>query len=147
MKKILPPQLFYLTIAIMAMLFFFLPVEYILTYPYNLLGIIFVAIGLLTAIAGKKQFLKLKTNIKTFNEPDMLVSDGLFAYSRNPMYLGFSLAIIGFSVLFGNLSSMVAAVVFIVLTDRWYIRYEEKVMREKFGDEYEDYCQRTRRWI
>ena len=84
----------------------------------------------------------------TFDKPSKLLTNGLFKYSRNPIYLGLLLAILGVALLTkGSILSLSIVLIFFVITDRWYIAFEEKMMLEKFGDEYTDYCKKVRRWI
>ena len=148
MKKLLPPILFVLFVIAMALLCWSLGSPHQLSHPFTLVGLLFVAAGLMLAISGKKLFKKLGTNVMTFDEPDVLVTEGVFRYSRNPMYLGFVIALLGFAFLMGAaLSSFILTLLFLVITDKWYIAYEENVMRSKFGDEYEAYCRSVRRWI
>ena len=117
-------------------------------YPYNLLGIFGVAIGLFISIKGKALFKTLGTNIMTFDNPDKLVTEGIYQYSRNPMYLGFVVALLGFALLTGaSIVSFLFVVLFFLITDRWYIAFEEKAMMKTFGREYKAYCQAVRRWI
>lgn len=104
--------------------------------------------GLFIAQSSKKLFVKLKTNVNTFDEPGKLITNRIFRYSRNPMYLGFVIAIIGMALIYqGAISSFVLALLFFVIVDRWYIKFEEGAMLNKFGKEYRDYCSKTRRWI
>jgi protein-S-isoprenylcysteine O-methyltransferase Ste14 len=148
MKKLLPPLLFILFAVLMGVLCWGFGFKHNILYPLNLIGLPFLLTGLLIAQANKKLFIKLKTNVNTFNEPDKLVTTGVFKYSRNPMYLGFAIAMIGIAILYqGAISSFLLAVVFFVIVDRWYIKFEERAMLNKFGKEYKLYCQNTRRWI
>jgi protein-S-isoprenylcysteine O-methyltransferase Ste14 len=147
-KKRLPPLLFLLFAVVMGVICWGFGFKHNILYPYNLLGLPFLLTGLFIAQTSKKLFIKLKTNVNTFDEPDKLVITGLFKYSRNPMYLGFVIAIIGIALLYqGAISSFVLALLFFVIVDRWYIKFEESAMLNKFGKEYEMYCQNTRRWI
>jgi protein-S-isoprenylcysteine O-methyltransferase Ste14 len=148
MKKILPPFLFLFFALLMPFICWGLGLTHYIQFPYNLAGIPFLFLGLGAAKVSKKQFQRLGTNVSTFNQPDILVTDGLFKLTRNPMYLGFAIAIIGLAILYqGALSSFIVALLFIIITDRWYIKFEEKAMTSMFGKEYEDYCKNTRRWI
>jgi len=148
MKKLLPPLLFVLFAILMGVLCWGFGFKHNIIYPLNLIGLPFLLTGLLIAQASKKLFIKLKTNVNTFDEPDKLVATGFYRYSRNPMYLGFAVAIIGIAVLYqGAISSFILAIIFLIVTDRWYIKFEERAMLNKFGKEYESYCQNTRRWI
>ena len=117
-------------------------------YPYNLFGIILLSAGIIIAQTSKNLFLKLRTNVNTFDNPDKLVTEGLYKFSRNPMYLGFVIALAGIAVLYqAAISSFLLVALFILITDRWYIKYEENVMMEQFGEQYIQYCEKTRRWI
>lgn len=148
MKKILPPILFIIFVLAMALICWIMGSPHTINYPYNLIGLLFVAAGTLLAVAGKRLFNRLGTNVMTFDEPDMLVTEGVFQYSRNPMYLGFVISMVGFSLLMGAaISSFLLTGVFLFITDRRYIAFEEEAMRRKFGQDYEKYCRKVRRWI
>ncbi|WP_161953500.1 methyltransferase family protein [Prosthecochloris marina] len=147
MKKITPPFLFIICIVIMAGLWWMLPLVRFVPFPINLLGVLVFAVGLGIAKRGSDVFEKEGTNIETFNNPDILVTDGLFRISRNPMYLGFLTALVGMAVMLGNLSSFLVAFVFFIVTDRWYITFEEDAMAKAFGKRYAEYKAKTRRWL
>lgn len=147
MKKILPPFLFALCLLLMAVLHKFLPIVQFVDHPFNLIGVVLFVFGLCMSIIGKRHFSRVGTNIMTFDEPDKLITDGLFRFSRNPMYLGFSIALLGAALFAGSLAMLIIVVMFVVVSDRHYIQYEENVMRNKFGNSYSDYCQSVRRWI
>jgi len=63
------------------------------------------------------------------------------------MYLGFLMALFGFFMLLGCLSPLFGVVLFFVITDRWYIEFEEAAMAKAFGREYPTYKTKTRRWL
>jgi protein-S-isoprenylcysteine O-methyltransferase Ste14 len=145
-KKMLPPTLFVICILIAIFLNFIKPI-YIVKYPYNLLGIIFLISGLYLSMKGSNQFQKVNTNINTFEEPDKLITDGLFKYSRNPMYLGFIIGLLGVIIILGNAQSLIILFFFIIISDQWYVKFEEKMMIIKFEQEYKNYMKTTRRWF
>ena len=148
MKKLLPPVLFIIFVILMGIVCWGFGFSHLVEYPYNLIGLPFLLGGLLLAQASKKIFLRLKTNVDTFKDPDILVTTGIFRFTRNPMYLGFVVSLIGAAILYqGAVSSFILAVIFFVITDRWYIRYEERALLDKFGNEYEMYRTSTRRWV
>ncbi len=148
MVKLLPPFLFLLFVLAIALINAFSNEHLLISFPYNVLGLPILAIGLITAMAGKRVFKKLEANVMTFDEPTLLITQGIYQYTRNPMYLGFAVALAGFCILAGaSTMSLLLTASFIVITDRWYIAYEEKMMRKKFGSDYETYCQSVRRWI
>lgn len=147
MKKLLPPTLFVICIAIMVGLCWLLPIKRFMTLPISLIGILPFVIGLGIAKRGSDLFEKKGTNIETFGDPGMLITNDLYQISRNPMYLGFLIALFGLFILLGCLSSLFAVIVFFIITDRWYIEFEEAAMAKAFGHEYVNYKTRTRRWL
>jgi protein-S-isoprenylcysteine O-methyltransferase Ste14 len=56
-------------------------------------------------------------------------------------------ALIGLSILLGSISPVIGVLVFIILADRWYIPFEERMMTKTFGQKYKSYQARTRRWV
>lgn len=147
MKKIIPPVLFVICIVVMVGLWLVFPIIQFVTFPISLVGILPLVAGLGIAKRGSDIFEKTGTNIETFDDPDILVTDGLYRISRNPMYLGFLVALLGVAIVLGNFSSILVVIGFFVITDRWYINFEEEVMAKKFGDQYEEYKAKTRRWL
>lgn len=131
----------------MVLLWLTLPIKDLLPYPYNLIGALLVVFGIGIAKRGSDIFERAGTNIETFQKPDVLVTDGLFSFSRNPMYLGFVVALLGVAITLGNLSSFAVVLAFILITDRWYIPFEEAAMGEQFGEQYAKYKIKTRRWL
>ena len=147
MKRLLPPRLFLLALAAMGLLAWLLPGPRLLGWPWQVAGVVPMLTGATLTLGGSRLFSQRGTNIKTFDEPGMLVTDGMFGFSRNPMYLGFVLFLVGVAATIGATTPFAVAAAFFVVTDRWYIRFEEAWMRSKFGAAYEDYAASTRRWI
>jgi protein-S-isoprenylcysteine O-methyltransferase Ste14 len=146
-KRIMPPTLFYMCIIFMVLSAWLWPVKTMIGFPFRLIGIVPLCLGLGLAAWGSRKFDEVGTTIKTFDEPSRLVTDGLFRYTRNPIYLGFGLALLGVWTVLGALSPVLGVFVFVAVTDLWYIRFEERKLAERFGREFEAYRARTRRWI
>ncbi len=147
MKKILPPTLFLICWVLMILSHLIWPIRTLVPTPFNLLGFLPLGLGLFMTISSDRQFARIGTNIKTFDEPGQLVTAGWFGYSRNPMYLGIVLALVGTGILLGSLSPVLEVIFFTVVADRWYIPFEERRMAAKFGPAYQDYQLRVRRWL
>jgi protein-S-isoprenylcysteine O-methyltransferase Ste14 len=147
MKKLLPPSLMLLCLIIMLALNWLWPIAHLSILPVNLFGIIPLGLGLASSAMVERQFKAVGANVNTFNAPTRLVTEGLFKYSRNPMYLGLALVLVGVWIMLGSVSPLVGVVGFIVVTDQWYIAYEEHLLGEMFGQAYIDYQARTRRWL
>jgi len=146
-KKMLPPTLWEICLVLMFFLRLAFPIRFVFAYPYNLLGFLPILAGVALNIMADSQFKREKTNVKTFNEPDRLVTIGLFRYCRNPMYLGFTLLLVGGWILSGAASPLLGVLIFALAADRWYIPFEEKRLLNKFGQSYIDYRKKTPRWI
>jgi protein-S-isoprenylcysteine O-methyltransferase Ste14 len=147
MKKIMPTTLLLLALLAMLIVWWLLPADRWISFPERLLGSLPLLVGLGLSIMGSNKFEQVGTNIKTFADPDVLITDGLYRFSRNPMYLGFVLVLLGVTVLLGSLSTLLVTAVYFLITDRWYIQYEEQALTKKFGARYQQYKTRTRRWI
>lgn len=76
-----------------------------------------------------------------------LVTDGIYAVTRNPMYLGASLVLAGGALFLTNLAAWAGPVVFVLYMNRFQIMPEERAMMRLFGPSYEDYRARVRRWL
>jgi protein-S-isoprenylcysteine O-methyltransferase Ste14 len=146
-KNLLPPTFFIICAVIMIIIGLTLPVKNIITFPYNLIGIVVLFLGIGLSVGGSNKFNQVGTNIQTFEEPDILITDGLFKYSRNPMYLGFLTGLLGLFIILGAVSPIILVFIFLIITDKWYITFEEQMMLRKFGKKYIDYQSVTRRWI
>jgi protein-S-isoprenylcysteine O-methyltransferase Ste14 len=125
----------------------FLPRCNVIALPMNFFGVPLVIGGLGMAFYHARLFRKLGTNLTTFDEPGQLVTGGMYRVTRNPMYLGFVLALLGGAIWLGTLAPFGVVITFIIITDRWYIAFEERAMAAKFGAAYDDYRRRVRRWI
>ena len=144
---ILPPIAMLFAAALMAALDTWLPVKILWTAPISYAGGVLIIVGIGIAQWHARLFKRIGTNIQTFGEPTRLSRDGLFRYSRNPMYLGFLMALLGGWIMLGSLSPGVGVLLYAALTNWWYIPFEERAMALKFGDLYAAYCRDVRRWI
>ena len=148
MKWLIPPILLAMTAVAMIALHRVVTMPAIVPTPLNYwIGIPLVVAGLALSAAGSRRFRRAGTNIHTFRRPDVLVRDGVFSFSRNPMYLGFALALLGFAIKLGTPLNFAVVAGFVVVVDLWYIRFEERMAAETFGETYEAYRRETRRWI
>lgn len=146
MQRLLPPVLVLLLGVAATALHITLDVSTI-SATLRWLGIPVGVAGLGISIWGSNRFAAVGTNIQTFDRPDVLVSDGLFRWSRNPMYLGFTLALIGLAIGLGSIVGVLAPGIFLLVANQWYIPFEEKQMRQTFHKQYEDYSQLVMRWL
>jgi protein-S-isoprenylcysteine O-methyltransferase Ste14 len=147
MKFLIPPLLAAICLALMFLLRWAWPTPVFLTPPWTYLGLVLLAAGLTLPIVGVRQFKKARTTHKPFHEAKKLVTTGIYHYTRNPMYMGLTLLLAGACILLAALSTLIPLLIFIAVADRWYIRGEEKMLARKFGQQFEDYKSKTRRWL
>ena len=114
---------------------------------WNLLGLIPTFLGVAINLSADKAFHQARTTVKPFQESTSLVTNGVFRISRNPMYLGFVLILIGIAMLVRSLSPYLVVFVFAIFIDKIYIRTEEYMLTEKFGSKWQAYKAKTRRWL
>jgi len=144
---LLPPVLALLCLIAIVALRLWAPGLVLLRPPATWLGLVPVLAGLALLLAGSRRFARVGTNIRTFDDPDVLVVDGPFRFTRNPMYLGFLLALLGAAMLAGTAAGLAVAALFFAAAQFWYIPFEERAMRRRFGDAYEAYRRRVRPWL
>lgn len=147
MKKIIPPFLFLICIVIMVVIRNVIVIQEIIPKPFNFIGIALIVVGIIMTIVVRKRFEKIDTEIHTFKIPRKLVTNGLFKISRNPIYLGFGISLFGAWVLLGTVLPIIGCVLFIIISNSYYIPFEERRMESVFGNEYRKYKAKVRRWI
>lgn len=148
MIRILPPVLVALLIILMIALKVYAPFmavfpEMISTY----IGIGCILLGAAITLTAASSFFRVKTNIHPFKNPDILVESGMFSITRNPMYLGFLSITLGAALLCNDVSCFIGPVMFFLAANFYYIPFEERAAAAQFGDAYEAYKQKVRRWL
>lgn len=117
----------------------------ILTYA----GFGLVAVGAVILIASVLKFSQEKTTINPLDpeQASELVISGLYRFTRNPMYLGLMLILLGYSLYLQNLAAFAGPIVFLFTITYLQIKPEEAALTKKFGQQYDDYRQQVRRWL
>ncbi len=105
--------------------------------------------GLLIDLLAIAAFINQRTTISPFHpsQTKKLVISGLYRFSRNPMYLGLLLILLGWGLWLGHPLNIALIALWIGYITHFQIKPEEAVLREKFGGEYDTYRQQVRRWI
>lgn len=108
-----------------------------------------VVLGGAMAIAGVIAFREKRTTVNplTPSASSFVVSGGVYRVSRNPMYLGFLLALAGWAVYLSNAGAALLLPVFVTYITQYQIKPEERALLEKFGSEFAQYMSRVRRWL
>jgi len=147
----IPPPLFY---ALVFILSFFLQGTFTIKRAFffhsliaNILGLLIILTGLMFAGPAIRQFFKTKNSIMPIKPASTLQTSGVYAISRNPMYLGLVFIYLGLALIFGNWWTLFLLPVLIGLIQYFVISREENYLLRAFGDSYADYKKKVRRWI
>ena len=146
-KPILPPLYLLCSIAAMLLLHLYLPGPEIFHRPENVWGIALVVLGVLLILYCALRFRKVDTTIKPFKESTTLIVTGIYRYSRNPIYLGMGVMLVGVWIGLRTLSGFFVIPIFLWLIQKRFILKEEEMLLEKFGESYAEYQRRVRRWF
>ncbi len=115
---------------------------------YRAIGWLFVVGGIAIFGAAALSFRKHRTTILPFEDnTENLIKSGVFRFSRNPIYLGEAVILVGTALVSGQIWPWAATVLFVIGIDRNVITWEERALRRKFGADFETYYQKTRRWL
>jgi len=142
-----PPFIALFLIIISIVLHYNFPILKLINFPYNLFGISGIVIGLWLAFWGRMTFEKNGTPVIPGEKPKVVVSTGPFNFTRNPMYLGFLISLLGLSVILGSLVSFIAPIGFFLIINLFMIPFEEILMEKTLGKKYNVYKSKVRRWI
>jgi protein-S-isoprenylcysteine O-methyltransferase Ste14 len=116
--------------------------------PTRPVGLI-VIVGALTILFGAiLQFRLANTQLlPTSPTNNALVTGGIFAVTRNPMYLAMTLFCLGAALWFGRPAMLAAPLAMFAIANWVFIPFEEAKMRRQFGEAFDAYCKRVRRWV
>ena len=105
--------------------------------------------GLIIGPSGILEFRRQKTTINPvqIDQASRLVTSGIYRFTRNPMYVGLTALLLTWAVWLAVPITLLGPLLFALFTHRFQIIPEERVMRAKFGYEYDEYCRRVRRWF
>lgn len=112
-----------------------------------LAGLVIISGGIGLAFWGVRTFSKAGTNVATHKAALLVVSDGPYKFTRNPMYLGMQILLIGTGIMFSSEWFLLLWPMFFLVLRFGVVAREERYMRKKFGAQYVALLNRTRRWI
>ena len=106
-------------------------------------------LGISVMLAAAIQFRRARTTVdpRSPEAASALVTGGVFRFSRNPMYLGMALLLLGWGLFLGNLPGLLLVAGFVIWINRFQIAPEERALAARFGPAFARYCGETRRWI
>lgn len=147
--RIPPPILMLLAAVLMWALDNWVPLGHWIAPPWNRLGGLAAAVGVAIAVAAFLRFRQARTTANPLDpsEASCLVTDGVFRVSRNPMYLGLALLLIGWAVWLGSASPWLVPPLFVIVLTVVQIIPEEQALGQLFGEQYFSYQRSVARWI
>ena len=106
-------------------------------------------VGALVSILGVVSFKRAKTTVNPMKpeSSSSLVVAGIYGVTRNPMYLGFLLILLGWAVWVSNVLALLPIAGFVIYMTVFQIRPEERALEALFGPDFAAYKERVRRWI
>jgi len=113
------------------------------------LGIVLMLLGVLMDGYAAMMFLVAKTTISPIapQNASTLIVSGIFKLTRNPMYLGMAILLLGWALLLQSAAALMGPILFITYITRFQILPEERILSQKWGDAYTAYKSKTKRWL
>lgn len=113
------------------------------------LALLVALAGVAVCLAGVASFRRARTTVNPLKpeSASSLVVVGIYRHTRNPMYLGFAIVLLGWCVFLGSALAVLGVAVFVLYIGRFQIRPEERALRDLFGAEFDAFCGRVRRWV
>ena len=143
----LPPGLLLLAILLMLVLHLFVPVMQLITFPARLIGAIAVVAGGGLNIWADRSFKRAGTAVRPTEPSTTLVLSGPFLVTRNPMYLGMALVLVGIAIGLGSATPWLVVVLFVWQITARFIVPEECKLKASFGEQFLRYKIKVRRWL
>ncbi len=113
----------------------------------NIIGTALIIVSLILPVLAFKALEKSKTTHKVSKPTTAIVSNGIFRYTRNPIYLSGFILFIGISFITNSLIILILIIPLFFVIREGVVKREEKYLERKFGQEYLDYKKQVRRWV
>ncbi|WP_412971614.1 methyltransferase family protein [Glaciecola sp. MF2-115] len=121
-----------------------------ISWPIRIaVAVLMLVVSISILLLSIREFSKAKTTLTPL-EPkraSALLQSGVFAFTRNPIYLALLICLIAFAVILANAFALLGAVLFYFYLTQFQIKPEERALKECFGEEYLAYLKRVRRWL
>jgi len=110
-------------------------------------GAALVAFAVVIVASCRRAFIERGTHPNPYTPTKAIVTNGVYGLSRNPIYVAFLLIVLSFVLFANSLWFIGSAILTFLLLQFGVVKREEEYLHEKFGAEYDEYCQRVRRWV
>lgn len=116
-------------------------------YINEWLGLCLMIMGLIIGFLPVFKFVAIGNDLRPNKPSNHFIAQGLFRFTRNPMYLGAVIGFLGISILFQSLWLLVSSLLIMLYLESYVIPREEAYMARTYGKTYRDYCIKVRRWL
>lgn len=150
LQLMIPPPVYLLAFAgLMWLLSRTFPILDVITAPWNRAGLGLIALAFVVDFWSLGLFFRARTTFNPMHpeRTQTLVTTGTYRYTRNPMYVGMLVILLGWGIYLGNLSTFALLPVFVWVLTHQQIIPEEQALTQHFGQAYLDYQQRVPRWL
>ncbi|HEY9129855.1 MAG TPA: isoprenylcysteine carboxylmethyltransferase family protein [Sulfurovum sp.] len=148
--KISPTILFLMTFIVGICLSWFLPLKmtrFIAHEVTQMLGLTFLLTSFILNSLAYRMFKHHSTPHLPHSVPTVLIETGVFAFSRNPVYVALILSEVGLAFIFDRIWLVLSAAALWISLDIMIVRDEERVLENTFKQDYMEYKNKTRRWV
>jgi protein-S-isoprenylcysteine O-methyltransferase Ste14 len=110
-------------------------------------GIALFILSVAIVFLARRQFVAHGTHLNPYRPVEALVVDGIYRFSRNPIYVAFLLVVVAFALWTNSIWFLLATVIAFFLLHFGVVKREERYLSDKFGEPYATYRRRVRRWL
>jgi protein-S-isoprenylcysteine O-methyltransferase Ste14 len=142
-----PPRIAMMLLGIAALLQYAVPIDWPMLQAFATTGAVIAATGFGVMIRAWWLFRRHETAICPTAVTTTLITGDIYALTRNPMYLGMVLILLGVATLAGSWLVYAVVVFYALILNHVFCPYEEQKLKDQFGDRYTAYAARTRRWL
>jgi len=121
--------------------------KYPIIYLFNMLGLVGFILSLIFFFSGFNIFKSYNENPIPTSDTNRLIKTGIFAYTRNPIYLSIVLFHFSMFLVFENVMYLLSSISLLIWLNNYVIKAEEEYLKNKFGDEFFRYCGAVKRWL
>jgi len=143
----IPVGMLFISILLAHLFDAYFPLQYIISSPFTKIGLLFFLVGGFILVSFFYLFNKHKTTVLPGGCPTHLIIEGVYRFSRNPVYVADLFFIAGVAVRLGSASSFLPLLLFFTVIHTIVIPFEEKQLIAQFGDTYKAYMKRVHRWV
>ena len=121
--------------------------KYPIIYLFNMVGLTGLIVSLIFFFSGFNIFKSYNENPIPTSDTNRLIKTGIFAYTRNPIYLALVLFQFSMFLVFENVMYILSSLGLFIWLNNYVIKAEEDYLKNKFGDEFDRYCGAVKRWL